>query len=834
MARPSPDRIVIDDLTGGRNDTDPPMGLRANQATEFLNMDWKDTRFGRKRGGAAAVTESGGTAFSSGLQTLIRHVPGAAETAAELWGIDGAATPIAKRMAGATTFGDVTVDDAIATKPQDVVAVSHNGKLFLAYDSSVDRLHVYDPRLGTLEQSQVTNSLGGEALRVGAANNVKLAQSFTAGASGTLPFVHLQLLKDNSPQGVVYVTIETDNSDAPSGTQVGGSASSSTLDTSLITSLARWYTFRFATAPTLVSATKYWIVLQGDYAVSGSIFVRWAGKKASSGYANGRASQFDATNWSSTPTSNDVYDFVFATFVGSPRVRRVGFATSLVAPTAANTGSGSYGAVLRYYRTRYAQYDGATLIRRSEASPSVSFTPSGTGTDAVVTRPTVPGEGETHWEVEASTDNATWTVLAGGASSSLDTALSIATTSYNDNRATTTYSTGEIADVAGLHSRLPSMKYLLGDGNRLLGAGAWETTGADSAGRNSRVWFTPVLGDADKGDDERAPNQTNQKNWVDLNENDGGGITGLGGPLYGVPFAFKYRQVWRLTPTGDVATPYLPKKLRDDIGCIAHKTIAVGEDQHGQPALYFLSHKGPYRVTVDSGIQFLGRDNQVTWRSINLAATSVVAHAVYYPDLHQYWVWIATGSANTPDVKMIFDVQLGFPDENGQVRGGWAKHTSSSAAAQCSTLMSNTLAASMSRDLKPYIGRGSGTVIWKCDTSDLDDAGTDFQAYMDSRPVLTTGQLGRKIGMFEPYLLAKALSGVTLTLTTLRGFGLESRTHTALLTAAASETRVFKKFEGAEVGEADVLQVRLGDGSAQEGAWSVDALIVPTQTQEWT
>jgi hypothetical protein len=234
------DPIVVDDLRGGRNDTDAPMSLPLNQATEFLNCDWKDTQFGRKRGGATAVSQTGGTAFSSGLQTIERHVPGAAETAAELWGIDGAATPIWKRLTGGTTWADVTVDDAVSTRPQDIVGTALNGKRFFAYDSSVDRLHVYDPSLS------------------------------------------------------------------------------------------------------------------------------------------------------------------------SPRVRRVGFATPGAAPTTANGGAGAYPAVLRYYRVRWIQTSGTRLIRRSEPSASDDFTPSGTDGHVVVTRPTAASEGETHWEVEVSTDNSTW------------------------------------------------------------------------------------------------------------------------------------------------------------------------------------------------------------------------------------------------------------------------------------------------------------------------------------------------------------------------------------------------------------------------------------------
>jgi hypothetical protein len=79
-------------------------------------------------------------------------------------------------------------------------------------------------------------------------------------------------------------------------------------------------------------------------------------------------------------------------------------------------------------------------------------------------------------------------------------------------------------------------------------------------------------------------------------------------------------------------------------------------------------------------------------------------------------MWIATGSSNDPDVKLVFDVLLGRVVGADRVRGGWYKHTGSQAAARCSTMMSNTLGATMSSDLKPYIGRSSGTVIWKCDT----------------------------------------------------------------------------------------------------------------------
>ena len=649
-------RIVWDDTTGGRNDTDPPIALRANQCVEMLNVDWKDTRFAHKRGGATSLSLTGGTAFSTTVATLIHHLPGTSYATAELWAV----ADVLKRLAAGTTWADVSLADAISGSAQHMVGVSFNSKLYLAYDSAQDRLHVYE-----------------------------------------------------------------------------------------------------ATAAT---------------------------------------------------------------------VRRVGIAPGSNAPTVANTGAGAYAATLRYYRVRWLINHGGTFSAVvSEPTPSVSFTPSGAGTAARVTRPTAPGEGETHWIVEASTDNSTFYTLTDIPSA----AIVLATTTYDDSATVATYPNNDLSYQSGLFNRWPSVKYLLTDGNRLLGAGAWETSGSLSGGKQSRVWFSPVLGSLDAGDDERIVNTTTQKNWVDLNENDGGGITGLGGPLNGVIIAFKQRQVWKLRPTGDVLAPYLPRKIRDDIGCISHKSIALGEDQNGHPALYFLSHRGPYRVTHDGRVEYLGRDNEVTWRSISPdSGVNVVGHSVYYPLLHQWWLWITAQGETDPAFKMVFDVQKGVPDENGLIRGGWVKHTGNSAVARCSVMFATTPGASMSLDQSPYIGRASGVAIWKLDTSALDDAGTDFQAYVKGRPVVGSGELGTKVGMDEPYLAAKVLTGVTITMTSDRDHAAETRTHTQTLTAAGTETRVFKKMEGGEVGEADVIQLQIGDGSAQEGQWTLDAVVVPIKYQE--
>ena len=75
----------------------------------------------------------------------------------------------------------------------------------------------------------------------------------------------------------------------------------------------------------------------------------------------------------------------------------------------------------------------------------------------------------------------------------------------------------------------------MSDTNRILLAGAWETTGTadQTEPKQNRVWYTPVLGSTDEGDDERIPNTVDQQNWVDVGNE--GPITGLGGPLRCLP-----------------------------------------------------------------------------------------------------------------------------------------------------------------------------------------------------------------------------------------------------------------------------------------------------------
>lgn len=664
----------------GRNGADPPLGLPDDQCVEALNVDWEEGGLGRRRPGCldTLTHQAGSSSFTGKIYSLIRHNPSADRTADELWGVDNAATPVVQRKLtggnGAWSGGGgggVTLTDAIATSPHEVQGVSFNGKLFLFYDSTQNRLHVWDPNLGT------------------------------------------------------------------------------------------------------------------------------------------------------------------------PRVRRVGLEIT-AAPTVANQGAGAYAAVLRYYRTRVIQLNGTTVARRSEPSQSTSFTPSGAGASARVTLQTPPGEQETHWEVEASTDNVTFYRLAQ---------VVIGTTTYDDSTATTAYSASPLSDIAGTYTLPTSAKYGITDGNRLLMAGAWETTSA----KYSRVWFTPVLGSSDQGDDERIPNTSIQKNWIDINENDGGYITGFGGPLQGVVYVFKQSQIWKLIPTGDATAPYVARPVSRTIGCFSQKTILQAPDERGDPAIYFLDRSGPYRVGAN-GLQYLGRDVEDLWRgnstitynatNVNFLTGTIVAHGTYYPTLQQIFWWVATVSggyngigaihtAFTPDLRLVFHVRLGRPDQDGRIRGGWARHDSVGGAALCSALYYlNTVGVG---DETPFFGYDNTARVYAVQLSgSSSDAGTGYQAYLTTKPLLVA-PLGYNVGVGQTTILAKSTgsTSVTLTQTINRDFDSETVSATVALQASGVEKRRVVKVEGSDMSGAGALQLTLGDGASSTTAiWTIDAIAVPLTQQE--
>lgn len=110
-----------------------------------------------------------------------------------------------------------------------------------------------------------------------------------------------------------------------------------------------------------------------------------------------------------------------------------------------------------------------------------------------------------------------------------------------------------------------------------------------------------------------------------------------------------------------------------------------------------------------------------------------------------------------------------------------------------------------------------------------DDNAETYQAFVKSRaiPPSDVAKLTGVTQQQQPILLARSGSGVSLSLTIDKNFGLEVPAPTTiLLTPGGSEVGVIKKFEGAAQDDVFVVQLQLGDAAAVANTWSLDALHV--------
>lgn len=511
-------------------------------------------------------------------------------------------------------------------------------------------------------------------------------------------------------------------------------------------------------------------------------------------------------------------------------LRRVGLATP-AAPTVANTGVGTYAAIQRWYKVQWHNSTATPQKVWSELSPSVSFTPSGAGTHARVTRPTAPSEHETFWVLWGSPDNVNFYVIGQA---------TIGTTTIDDNVAPSAYSAASPQFVgmpsdADYYTPPISPKYLLADEDRLILLSSWETASAASA-----VMWTPVLGTTPPpdpavtiADDERVPST----NRLDLDRQDGGGITG-GGILGGTIYVFKLSHIYRLRRTGDVTLPYQAIPVTKSLGAISHKSIVVGEDDLGRECLYFLSRRGPYRLGPD-GLEYLGRDLETVWDTVNQSAIPS-PFGVWHQEKRQVQWWVITGAATSPDQKLVFHARRGRRDEHGDVRGGWAIHTDGAADALCAVMFSNTLGATMSLDLKPYVGQKWATSLpdGPCIKYDADGTYTDrgglqttYTGRVKTR-AFPPGGPGMKGRVTQVYALG-TLANRSLTVRVVSDFGLDSRSGTIALPSGAATRAVVKVEDDARSADSMYIEIVVEDNTtpASSAAWTLDAIGLRVKTE---
>jgi hypothetical protein len=503
-------------------------------------------------------------------------------------------------------------------------------------------------------------------------------------------------------------------------------------------------------------------------------------------------------------------------------VRRAGIDPGSTAPTVADGGGGgAYAAVLRYYRVRFTEQSGGVTVRRSEPTPSRSFTPDGAHANATITRPTAPGEGETHWELEISADNVTFYVVLGDGG--LAGATVIATTTGTDASAFAIYSAnGAVSKLTGTYTLWPSVKFVAAYENRLLGFGSHTSTE-----KQNRIWFSPPIGALNVGDAERLDTTTGY--YKDLDEHDSGSPKGLIGPAFGNMYAFKSTQVWELSPTGSPDAPFSARAISKRVGAVGPNAMDVGEDAQGNPAIYWWSRRGPYRYGV-GGVEFIGRSQRdvilgptVTWFP---DATSVQAVVRFYPERGQVWFWYSSGG-NDPNELLIYTIETGAWSRCPSGAGNLSK-------ARCAVLFSTTTGASMSTDMKPYLGSTlTSNLLGKADTGSQDLQTANFQAYVITKAYQPGGPF-RRATISDVWLTyTKPANNATLTWVTIGDHGASQKSGTVVLSASADSAHQGVRIDNSAIGGVQYVQYEIGDGSAQDATWTLEALAAQATPQEW-
>lgn len=496
-------------------------------------------------------------------------------------------------------------------------------------------------------------------------------------------------------------------------------------------------------------------------------------------------------------------------------LRRTGLAEPS-APTAADDVTAGTFSTTRYYRVRYILEDGSSeILIRSEPSDSVTFTPSGTKDGAVVTKPVTINENETHWEVEASLDNANFYRIA---------TVAIGTTTYLDTTdATVGYNTTDnpLSEDIGAYTLMPSGKFVVADEDRLLVAGSYE----DPA-EASRVRWTPVYAEIGVGNDERMDSTTDP--FIDLDGFEGGEITGMSRAVIGYIYVFKRSHIYRLVRTGTRVGAYNAIPLTKARGALPGSLVEA-MSQEGSPALYFLDENvGPCRLGIN-GLQWCGRDIQGLWSRVNVNAT-VPCHGVYYNLKRQLHYWLAVDGADTPNIKIILHVnEMQDTDEGG--RRGWVTVGLNNriATAHCSVMFADNVDTTDPRSftLVPFIGKerwtvGTNTItdyIQICDVGSLDadttgDTESSYLAAVTSRPFAMTSLLNQyeiKSGV----IMAKAADTPdgSVFVQIIRDFGKEIVTIPVTIYADSetTETHVVRQLDDLNISELYAVQISLGD-----------------------
>jgi hypothetical protein len=494
-------------------------------------------------------------------------------------------------------------------------------------------------------------------------------------------------------------------------------------------------------------------------------------------------------------------------------IRQAGLAAPTAAPTAADSGVGTFSGT-RFYRVREALLSGSTVELRSEPSPVKTFTPSGSGASVIVTKPATQNASATHWEIEASEDNANFYRVSR---------IAIGTTTYTDSQPFNSgYAIiGVLSEDLTSYTQIPSGKFVTVDSDRLIIAGSWE-----NPIYGSRIWWTPQLANTGNGNDERLDMTVFP--FIDLDGFEGGEITGISRAVNGYLYAFKWGAIYKIVRTGQRTSAYTAIPLTKSRGALPGSLIEA-VDQSGNPAQYFLDPKvGPMRIGV-YGVEWCGRDIRKLWTRLNHNAT-VPCHGAFYPGKNQIHWWLALDGADHPNAKIIVQVNEMRSTMNDGARRGWSTVPVGNriADAHCSLSFANNLTTTDPReqDFTPFIGKEQWTVgaitvknlLQQCDQGSTDALfGGDTLAYyyakIQSKPFTPVGLLS-KFGIMSGTLVATTSdpSHNDVYIQIIGDFGKNISVIKSIgTTPTASETITIKRLDDLSTSDLITIQFLFGD-----------------------
>ena len=523
-------------------------------------------------------------------------------------------------------------------------------------------------------------------------------------------------------------------------------------------------------------------------------------------------------------------------------VRRVGLIVSGVG-SAADTGAGSYAATARQYRCSQRIKDGTDIVAESELSAAFSFTPSGSGTAARITQPTVV-DSATHWVVYG---------LVSSAGDTYDLYEELGETIYgstfDDSVAPASYA-GDAPPVLASNIPPPSAKYLTTDATRVIMAGAWETSAStgQTTPAGNRTWFTRPLAATDVGDDESIPNGL----W--LNIGDAGPVTALGA-IYTDVYAFKLGSIHKLIPTQDPDGPFSRTLISENFGAVGQRVVVNGETEEGFSAIYFADDHAVYRLAYGAVIPYseaVGRDMRTQPITVD---GSVLAYDAFRRVLLVQVSNAATGifgsySAFTSDtVKQRWS---GF--SLGGATSGWTLGTgilgtSTILAGGNATIKATMVAKDSTGSLRLYAGgqdSSGASLLRSWGLRNVLDGDVPFSAKIRARRTFGPGKVAQ---IYNPVLYyrnpqADVAGALSCTVSMVKNYDAETLSQTFTMETTPDDNGISikqKKLESLLMGEAEVLDLIVsmtytptvaGTAYTSTVTPTIDAIVVPYKVQE--